>query len=494
MGTSATASSPFLRGGYAWLGVALALGALARFWALTRYYLSDDEAFTFLVAAKPVGEIWHFIGRYDFHPPLLYLVTHFLRSWLPTELDIRYLSAAAGLVTIAATWAITRRLWGEMAAAVAAVVVALDPGLVWSDRQWRMYALQVALATVSWWLVLVAEDADRRRAPWTWVGYGATALVLPYLHYLGALTLLAQGLYALTRFRRLWPVLPLGALAAVALIPWLWAIRHQFAQRAIFGFPAHLVGLVPLFTRVALAEGLPGAWRALPYFDVFFFVCACALVMAAAWMARRSMLPFWVLPPIVEFIASYATHRVLFAARFLYVTIPAFAASVGVVVGALARTRARAIAWAVVGAVLVFAAVGTRNILFERFYQQPDWFAVDELLQQTERADDVIVFVTGSTYWVVHDFAGFRGHVMIPPTLRSDVAPAIAWIDRYPMRRVWYIAHVIEFTDPAKLIHSHLLCTRRQLGKWSERRASWENRVAIELYGPEVRLNRRCIP
>ncbi|HXN08389.1 MAG TPA: glycosyltransferase family 39 protein, partial [Candidatus Acidoferrales bacterium] len=216
---------------YFWLFVALALGALVRLWDLTGQSLFIDEGFVFHVAAQEPRQILMTVAHGDFHPPLFYLVTHYLINGLHWPLwDYRYITAAFSLTGIAATWAITRRYFGDTAAAIAALALALDPALVIWDRLYRMYALVVALTAVSWWLLLVCADpANKRRLLW-WVIYGVTAIALPYLHYVGAIVVASQFTYAVTRKPMLWPALLFDTAAGVALLPWLWALRIQFHQ------------------------------------------------------------------------------------------------------------------------------------------------------------------------------------------------------------------------------------------------------------------------
>src|SRR5579864_5735616 len=145
---SGRATSAFALGG---LGVALAVGGVARFWNLTGQSLFTDEAFVFDAASRSVHDLLMQIAYHDAHPPLFYLMTHWLMGALhwPVQ-QYRYLTSAVGMVTIVAAWGIGRRLFGDVAGVTAAVVVALEPSLVALDRLYRMYAVLVALSALSW--------------------------------------------------------------------------------------------------------------------------------------------------------------------------------------------------------------------------------------------------------------------------------------------------------------------------------------------------------
>src|SRR3981081_2328049 len=84
---------------YGWLALALALGALCRFYHVTWQSLFIDEGFTFHISSLAPKDLLHAVAYTDFHPPLFYLITHYLMGWLHWQVwDYRYFSAAVGLI------------------------------------------------------------------------------------------------------------------------------------------------------------------------------------------------------------------------------------------------------------------------------------------------------------------------------------------------------------------------------------------------------------
>jgi len=137
--------------------------------------------------------------------------------------DYRYLIVPFGLLTIAATWGAPRALSGDVAAVIASAFVATAPTLVQWDRLYRMYAPLVALSSASWWLLLAAQQAHGRRRTIFWALYGTTVIILPYIHYTGALMVLGQALYALTRKPIIRPAIVLSAaVCASSFLPSLF--------------------------------------------------------------------------------------------------------------------------------------------------------------------------------------------------------------------------------------------------------------------------------
>ncbi len=479
---------------YAWLAIALVLGALCRFWDLTGPSLFIDEGFVFHISEHSPSEILNLVAYSDFHPPLFYLVTHYLMAHLHwQQWSYRYLTSAFSLLGIAATWAIARRCFGDTAAAVAAVALALQPALIEFDRLYRMYAVLVALGAVSWWLLLRASAAEGKARIGWWLGYGLAAIVLPYVQYIGALVVASQGLYALTRARRMWPALVCDAAAALALVPWMWAIKVQYPNGGYvirldspeFSWP-HVI-------RASVAYGLPIDWMVKPAFDPLFSAAIALVALAGLYLGRKTILPYWFAPIVIQVVASLATGKDLVIPRYLYVYVPAFCIAFGAVVATLVRTRFRVLGAALIVLYVGLSAISIYDLIFVQFYQFPNWYDINALMLQRERRTDLIVMDQGAEYWVVHDFTAFRDHQMQGPALPSDLDSTIAWLDGYPKRRVWYIENQPAFTDPGHRVEKALDTTRPVLGRWHQPHAFREDIVRVVLYGPRLPSARKSV-
>jgi|GEM_PF-833246 len=472
---------------YGWLALALALGALCRFYHVTWQSLFIDEGFTFHISSFTPKDLLHAVAYTDFHPPLFYLITHYLMGWLHWQVwDYRYLSAAFGLITIAATWGIGRMLFGPAVAAIAALAVALEPNLVQWDRLYRMYAYLVAIATLSWWLLLKAELLSSKKRWLFWTAYWVCAVLLPYIQYLGALVVLSQSLYALTRFRRCWPALIGGVAALLALIPWYWAIRVQIPHGGLVIPLSSPRFSWPILVRAVITSGLPGSWVLSAHFDQFFAAAVFVIVGCALFLARKSMLVFWLLPVAIQVIVTLVTGKNIVIPRHLYTYLPAFAMCFAFLCVYLYNTK-----WRLAAAVLALgyfslSAVSIPNNLFVPYYQFPNWYEINVLLLAKEHKADLIVLDQGAEYWVVHNFTGFRGHQIDAPGLPSDIDIDIRWLAGYPNRRVWYIENQPFFTDNNRRLQASLERTRPRVGSWLQPRLFTEDIVRVVLYGPRL--------
>jgi len=471
-----------------WLGIALGIGGAAIFFDLAGPSLYLDEGWTLHVGSLPLAALLHAVAHSDDHPPLFYLFSSAVQSALHWQAwDYRYLTAPFGLLTIVATWAVARAIFGDTVAAIAALVVALEPSLVVWDRLFRMYVVLVALSATGWWLLSVLQASAKKSALLLWLPYGAIAIALPYLHYLGGLMLVCQALYALTRPQRLWPALGCAAASAIAFGPWIGVLREQFAAGGLAVVGAHLrfdwLGLA----RMTLAAGTPVAWLAGRAFDWLMSGAVAAICIAGAWLGRRTLLPFWLLPALVQPLAGFALHKSLALPHYLLYVVPAFAIAVALVASTLFATRARLVGAALVAGALAVNVAALADVLFVPFYQFSDWYQVNALLLSRETAGDRIILDQGFERFIVGSFSAFRGHPMFSLDTPAGLPAALRWIDAEPDRRLWYVENQWFFPDPERRVFDRLERTRRRLGAWEQRRESAADAVVVVLYGPRLR-------
>jgi mannosyltransferase len=466
---------------FVWLIVALAVGALVIFWRLADKSLHIDEAFSYGEVVLPLPKLLHSVAYGDFHPPLFYLVFHAIDGWLHLPApEYRYFTAPFGLLTIVATWALARRWFGPAAAAVAALVVATEPMLVAEDRLFRMYVILTALGMLSWWLLVLAQDATGARRRWLWLGYGVTALLMPYILYLGAFIVAAQALYGLVHRRTAWPVIAWAVAAALALAPWYWAIRIQLPAGAF-------AGLSPDWRPIATAVLLwtpPQAWNGIAL-DIGVSAGALALIAAGCWIGRATPLPYLFVPLLLQIVLSFVWHKDLLIYRYLTITLPAFAIAVGAVSAWLLQSRARLAGAAVVLVVLAANAAALADFLLDPYYQTTDWYAIELALHERVQPGDVIVFNQGMPYLVMRGFPDVRGHAVYPMSYPFPPQNANVWIDSQPNARVWYIENQADFSDPHRVVLNHLLATRPELFSVLQKHAEVADWALLELFGPK---------
>lgn len=466
--------------GVAGLLAALAAGAFVLFWKLADHSLFVDEAFSLHIASFPFPAMMQLIVHDDAHPPLFYVLSHYLIMLVHVPAErYRWFTAPCGLITIAATWAIARRFFGDAGATAAALLTALAPGLLDADREYRMYAPLAMLAAVSWWCLLAAEDAKQRRERLAWIGYGACAIALPYVQYLGGLTVAAQCIYAAFDIRKRWPVFAASALSLMAFAPWVGALAVQFAQGGHAVGPDFDPMLVPQATVFASA---PVSWTTQPLFVRFADFAVVAIVLGGAWVARRSALPFMLSAVALQLALALALHKSLMIPRYLDVYVPLFALCAAAPVAALAATRFRVGGLALAAAIAAAFAICDADMLLDPVYQRTDWYLLNNHVATLEKPADAMLFVQGYPVLVVGTYPAFAAHEWNAPANASMLPQSLAWIDAHAHRRIWYIENQYWFADPQRSLLASLLAQRRVLDRWGEPRADAADAASVILF------------
>lgn len=221
------------------LGVIAAAGAAMRIGFNTRPGYDVDESLYAAIAARlaETGQLQakaEYIGQavpYTSHPPVLFWVE---AGWFKLAgsgiVQARLLSAVAGVATILVAAWLLRRLVGKEAGLLAAVFVAFDGWLIFTNRVGWAENVQIPLGLaalwVFWWLC---------RQPANWARLFAGGLVLGAItaYKLVGVTFLLGGLLYLLieryRFRQCLAVVggAVSVVGAYAFGMWLW-VGNQF--------------------------------------------------------------------------------------------------------------------------------------------------------------------------------------------------------------------------------------------------------------------------
>jgi mannosyltransferase len=235
------------------LGAIVVLGAVVRFTTLAEQSFWFDEATTWGIVAHGLHHVLAAVPRTESTP-----YTYYVLLWLWSKLfgiseaGLRSFSALCSLLVIPVLYAAGRRLAGERAGLVAALLAAVNPLLFWYAQEARAYSLLLLLAAVSLLAWLRALDVPSRRRALVWGLSGAAALAA---HYYAAVLVAGEAAalgVVLARRRRLSGPLAAAGLAPIlivggALLPLL---LHQNDGRAAIiaqtggSLPHRLLGLI----------------------------------------------------------------------------------------------------------------------------------------------------------------------------------------------------------------------------------------------------------
>ena len=255
---------------------AVALGGGLRVWGLGSQSFWYDEWLTAEATSGGLGHVLHHVAHREGIPPPWF---GFMWVWAGVfgdgEVALRAPSVLAGIATIPVAYLVAWQLGQPRAVArAAALLVAVNPMLVWYSQEARPYSILAFVGALSLLAMLRWRASDRHADAVVWAAVCATAVAVHYF----AVFLVAAEAAALVverpgRWRRV--LLACGpAVAVLAALAPIAAEQHSHdANRAwITDFPladrlrdagrSALVGPSPpaawLWVAAALALALPG--------------------------------------------------------------------------------------------------------------------------------------------------------------------------------------------------------------------------------------------
>ncbi len=362
------------------LGWILLLALGVRFFGLTYHSLWFDEAVSTFWAAQPADEIWR-VGMalvQDKHPPLYYLLLHgWTRLLGGDDWSVRSLGVLIGALAVLPTYTIGRRLGGRRAGAFAALLLAVNPFLVWYSQEARMFMPATTFTLIgldALGRLAHGEHGTRRRAglgPLLQLSGGFTAALYSYLY--SAFLMPAAALWLLSAVwpRRRQPTarrdLALGllglAIAAVLFLPVAWSAWRVSGLESPPGRP--FAGLLPVLTSMLriYTLGWPGwsaAWLAALTGGVAVLVTIGSLVpMPPSDGSRRGLyLVLWMAVVILVGGALMGRNARIFGeSRYQIILAPALCLAMGRALAWL-TSRRRSAGLAVAAALLAVTVAG----------------------------------------------------------------------------------------------------------------------------------------
>ncbi|HYL74343.1 MAG TPA: hypothetical protein VEU96_09050 [Bryobacteraceae bacterium] len=224
--TSEVRAETFLEKHFRLLAVCIiAASILASIAFLTTRNMYDDEVGSFHFISKPVAAIWQSANSSDFHPPGMYVLSHFFYS-LTGSVRWTTLGPLAVLYTgLVVFFLATRKhfIRDKAAALFFCALLFLHPQLLmWGNSiRWYPYWTGIALVFITVGLSLYREG--KPPSIWTCGVLGLMGGALFYLNYMSLLFLAAFAVAYAVRYsgRQLWKLLIVGATVLLLALPQL---------------------------------------------------------------------------------------------------------------------------------------------------------------------------------------------------------------------------------------------------------------------------------
>jgi hypothetical protein len=203
-----------------WICISLLAGFAVRLWQASGTFLNPDEAMHFLVANQASWKLTYEASLSLAHPPLLILLLHAWRSLGTSEITLRVPSILLGTAFCWLLYKWVATLFGDSVAWIAFLLALFLPSTIDFSIEVRQYALFLALAMASAYLLERALDANSAPA----MLFSALSLWLAMCsHYSALLFAGGFGLYAVFRMvarrppRKIFALWAAGQAGAVAL-------------------------------------------------------------------------------------------------------------------------------------------------------------------------------------------------------------------------------------------------------------------------------------
>jgi len=412
-----------------------------------------DEGWTVLLMRESVGSIVEMTSM-DTHPPFYFWLSHGI--WLligESEFAVRFLSVAAGTLTVAVLWRLGRLLWpgSRWVPLVAALLLSTSRFAIWWSQEGRMYGLSGLLITLSLLFTVQLRWQPTRKAA---LGYLLAMLAALHTLYLLAFALVVQGLYwlwtliyeetwsARAQLVAKWALLQMVVLAGFA--PWLmyaisrmnsWSAQEAFDVSLYFGLYANLLVLgipthveayrVPVLLVMGLLALVMLLWRiATPY----------PLIKQPAVLKWQNagvalLLLALIVPPLVVWAITTLPHTFGHspkpAARYLLPYTPAFyllLAWAMAVLGAWAKRAQRTVQGGLLLAFLLLSGWSLSEYYQER-YLLDDYKSLTLTIKAHHQAHDGVLLHTDDP-WPIFNYHWPNKWVGTPHLQDADRAGA----------------------------------------------------------------------
>lgn len=289
-----------------------------------------DEAYSIMVAKKPIGELLR-LTALDTHPPLYYVL---LKGWGSlfgwSELALRSLSVSAMGGAIVVAGLLLRRIFGARIALISILFVALAPMLIRYGFEIRMYAPASFIGILATYVLTRAIRAESSSKLWLYALYSLLVAVGVYTLYYLALLWMAHVVwvaYATLKAKQPllkspWLVAYLGSV--VLFLPWLPTFISQISNGALapISQPLTLDNIVSIITFGFLYQPI---WQLNAVMSLVavavMVVCGAYFLKARTKIAKKHaqyFMLFWlyILVPIL-ILALVSIFRPMYIERYI---------------------------------------------------------------------------------------------------------------------------------------------------------------------------------
>lgn len=311
------------------LPLILLLGFILRITNLGTQELRGDEAFSYLNARIPFGEIVPgLLAQGDPHSPLHYLMLHgWMRLAGDSEFAMRFISLVPGVLLIALVYQLGRMIGGRRLGVLTALLLAISQSHVWVSQDVRnQYTLSLFFISAA--TVLLLNLMAQRESGWRriggWGAYAVLCSLAVYAHFYGAFALLGHAIFMLLNAKNREKLLSWDisvGISVVLFLPWVVLLAQNLLQAGQLSDPSS-PELAQYLTEVGIelfaGSAVQGGWLRWIF---LLGLGLCGLGVRTLWQQKRDvagLLLGWLV----------ATVLIIFLIRFSRATFNTFYISI----------------------------------------------------------------------------------------------------------------------------------------------------------------------
>lgn len=281
-----------------------------------------DEAFTYLISKKSLGEIAAITAK-DFSPPLYYFVIHFwMKLFGSSEIVLRSVSLIFFILTVYVAYLFMRdilKIKGTRAELYALFFI-ITPHIVYYAFEARMYAMFAFLSTLSFYLLF------KKNYKW----YIFVSLLGLFTHYFMILVVFSQFLYVFVSKIKLpekKKILSAVFILALAFVPWVvfFVSQHTVSEgfwikrpplKALYGLPAALYTGFDFDEEYSVPDYIPPLNNLIILLPIILAIGSYQAFKKKVSREKLIILYLWaIVPGVLSYLVSY--YKPLFLSRYL---------------------------------------------------------------------------------------------------------------------------------------------------------------------------------
>ncbi len=385
------------------VGGELILGGVLGTIFLGSHSLWLDESVSSSLATAPWHRFTEVVAHREPNMALYYL---FLRGWVffgHGEAALRSLSVIAAVGALAVVIMVTRDLFGQKAALICGLLLAVDPLFVEFAQDVRGYSLCLVLVSASSFLFIRGIQKPLSQ-PWvTWTGYTLVTVLAAYTNFWAALVPLSHAVSLAFLPNRSIPwrkLAPTWGAVLVLLVPLALLIRATDSSGvdwAAGSSAGHILTRIRDAVPHVLLD-LGAVVLMVGLFVVVLLVRRHQTLLAAfernwAWLFALC----WLGVPLAAVILLSVVYKPLLVIRYLMVCVPPAAILVGAIVAratdsSLPVGRLKRLA-ATIGGVMILGASSIATVMWYNSAGSQDWRSTVAYVGNASRPGDGVLFV-----------------------------------------------------------------------------------------------------